>query len=146
VNYLKILVTKMGDAEIIPDERQDEADFVIVQNNSKEIYRSAQSLNWNEFLGLITKEIDEKFSAEQNESEEKSKKGKKITTQKDKIPTKLEKPPNETVLLQLEKPTGKKEKKRKLYDEEKPARARDNSDGEPETRKKPNKRRSTTKK
>jgi len=88
VNYLKILVTKMGDAEIIPDERQDEADFVIVQNNSKEIYRSAQSLNWNEFLGLITKEIDEKFSAEQNESEEKSKKGKKITTQKDKNPNK----------------------------------------------------------
>jgi len=77
VNYLKILVTKMGDAEIIPDERQDEADFVIVQNNSKEIYRSAQSLKWNEFLGLITKEIEEKFSAEQNESEEKSKKGKK---------------------------------------------------------------------
>jgi len=77
VNYLKILVTKMGDAEIIPDERQDEADFVIVQNNSKEIYRSAQSLNWNEFLGLITKEIDEKFAEEHDESEEKSKKGKK---------------------------------------------------------------------
>jgi len=106
----------MGDAEIIPDERQGEADFVIVQNNSKEIYRSAQSLNWNEFLGLITKEINEKVQNMMNlkKNQKKEKKHRQKTKQqhkKIKSQQKLKNPQMKQLCLNLKKLRWAKKKR-----------------------------------
>jgi len=149
LDYLNTLVTGLGDAEIIPQDRIDEANYVIVQNNDKRNYSPAIALNWNEFLQLITKEIDEKYSTNVSTEKERVKSHPKETKSPEKQSTPIKETPTPKELvpkkatpkespLKKDTPVAPKkfiDKKRKLEDEI-PRERETNSDEDNSTRSK----------
>uniref|UniRef100_A0A6B2KXH0 BRCT domain-containing protein n=1 Tax=Arcella intermedia TaxID=1963864 RepID=A0A6B2KXH0_9EUKA len=60
MDYLKMLIIEHGAASIVDDPTN--ADYYITQNNDNQEYGEGTPINWNEFLDLITKNIDDKYT------------------------------------------------------------------------------------
>jgi len=121
ISYLDVLLDK-GGAVCVTDDRRTEADYVIVPNNCEIDYSPAQSVNWNDFLRLITKEFEDKFRSSTNETPEISPEKEKLNQTETEIfkltPKKDEKKTREVKKTpEKEARKIKEDKKRKIIDE-----------------------------
>jgi len=112
MEFLRILITEKGDGEILSEERGREADYVIVQNYKRKF---ANSLVWNDFIQLITKERDN-FT---NKTTKQTKlpireQARKETFSSNKTKKRKDSPSSKYETKTPERPI----KKRKLYDED----------------------------
>jgi len=141
---LDVLLEK-GGAVCVPDDQRTEADYVIVPNNCDIDYSPAQSVNWNDFLRLITKEFEDKFrTSSTNETPEISPEKEKLNKTETEIfkltPKKDEKKTREVQVKKTpEKEAARKikeDKKRKIIDE-KSKNTASSSDEDSSSNKKP---------
>jgi len=110
ISYLDVLLEN-GGAVVVPDDQRTVADYVIVPNNWNIDYSPAVTVNWNDFLRLITKEFEDKFRSETPEKEKLN----KTETEIFKLTPKKDEKKSREVKEAASK--MKEDKKRKIIDE-----------------------------